>query len=83
MEVVKKTSEYTIYQKRSKRYAVRNAENKWLNGPDKVKILVEEKLLKVPIPQPKQEAAPEEEAAPAEEGTEEEAAPEEEAPAEE
>ena len=72
MEVVKQTKEYTIYQKRSKRYAVRNAEKKWINGEEKVAILVKEKLLKVaiPKPKPKEEEAPAEEA-PAAEGSEE------------
>ena len=55
METIKKTSEYTIYQKRSKRYAVRDAEKRWINGDKKVEILVKEKLLKVPIPKPKPE----------------------------
>ena len=59
MEIVKQTSEYTIYQKRSKRYAVKNAQKKAVNGDEKVKILVAEKLLKVPLPKPKEEEASE------------------------
>jgi hypothetical protein len=53
MNVVKKTNEYTIYQKRSNRYAVKDANKRWLNGDDKVKILLAEKLIKAPEPKPK------------------------------
>ena len=64
MEQVKKTADYTIYQKKSSRYAVRDAARKWVNGEEKVKILVKEKLLKVEIPKPKaKEEASEEKAA--------------------
>ena len=52
MDLVKETKEHKIYQKKSKRYAVRDANRKWVNGEEKVKILVKEKLLKVPIPKP-------------------------------
>ena len=79
MEVVKKTDDYTIYQKRSKRYAVKNAQRKWLTGDEKVAILVNEKLLKVELPKPKEE--PPAEDAPAEEAASEEA-PAEDTPAE-
>jgi len=41
MKVLKKTDDYTIYQKRSGRYAVVGANKKNINGEDKVKILVE------------------------------------------
>ncbi len=60
METVKRTDEYKIYQKRSGRYAVKDADGKWLNGPEKTKILVEEKLVKAAIPKPKEESAEEE-----------------------
>lgn len=53
MKVVKKTPEYTVYEKRSKRYAVKGAGNKWVNGEDKVKILLAEKLIEVKLPQAK------------------------------
>ena len=59
MEVVKKTDEYIIYQKRSKRYAVKDANKRWIKGDDKVKILLAENLVKAPAPKPK-EAAEEE-----------------------
>lgn len=64
MKVVKKTPEYTIYEKRSKRYAVKGADKKWVNADDKVKILLAEKLIEVKLPQPKstKEEAPAEEA---------------------
>jgi hypothetical protein len=59
MEVVKKTSDYTVYQKRSKRYAVKDANNRWVSGDDKIKILLAENLVKAPEPKPK-ETPPEE-----------------------
>lgn len=72
MQLVKKTAEYTVYQKRSEKYAVRSnlGTKPWVNGNDKVKILVEEGLLKVPMPV---SATPEAEA-PAEEAAEEKVA---------
>lgn len=61
MKVVKKTSEYTIYQRRDERYAVEDANNNAVNGDEKVKILVAEDLLKVavaaPAPEPEVEEA--------------------------
>ena len=60
MEVVKKTNEYTIYQKRSKRYAVKDANKRWVKSDEKVKILLGEKLIKAPEPKPKEEAPAEE-----------------------
>ena len=62
MEVVKQTKDYTVYQKRSKRYAVKDSNKRWVNGDDKLKILLNEKLVKAPEPKPK-EAPPAEEAA--------------------
>ena len=50
MKLVKKSAEYTVYQKRSSRYGVKGADNKWLNGDDKVKILLAECLIKVTEP---------------------------------
>ena len=77
MEVVKQTDEYTVIKKRSGRFGVKNAEGKWINGEDKVKILVAEGLIKAAVPAEKPaEEAPAEEAAEA-------AAPADEAPAEE
>jgi hypothetical protein len=73
MKLVKKTSEYSIFQRGDERYAVVDASKKAVNGDEKVRILVAEDLLKVTIP-----------AKPAvEEPVEEETAPEAEASAEE
>jgi hypothetical protein len=59
MNVVKKTDEYTIFQKRSKHYAVKDANKRWINGDDKVKILLAENLIKAPEPKAKAEPAEE------------------------
>ncbi len=77
MKVVKKTSEYTITQRRDGRYAVVDANKKPVNGEEKVKILLAEELIKVSVAAP----APAEEA-PAEEASSEDAAAEGEAAAE-
>jgi hypothetical protein len=79
MEIVKKTADYEIVKKRSGRFGVRGADRKWVNGDEKVKILLAEKLIKAAPPK-EAVAAPAE--APAEEAPAEEA-PAEEAPAEE
>jgi uncharacterized membrane protein len=88
MESVKKTEEYEIVKKRSGRYAVRDAKRNWLHGDEKVKILLAEKLIKAPVPKPKEpEPAPEASAADGAAGAADEAVaeapPAEEAPAEE
>jgi hypothetical protein len=63
MKVVKKTDEYVIFEKRNKRHAVKSLSSKtFVNGDDKVKVLLEAGLIKLPEPK----AAPAEEA-PAEE----------------
>ena len=60
MKVVKKTSEYTVYQRRDERYAVIDANKKPVNGDEKVKILVAEELVKVALPkEPEPEVAEE------------------------
>jgi len=66
MKLVKKTDEYSIFQRSDDRYAVKDANKNPINGDDKVRILVEEGLIKAPLPA---EEAVEEEA-PAEEGGE-------------
>ena len=67
MKVVKKTSEYTITQRRDGRYAVVDGRKKPVNGEEKVKILVAEELLKLsvaaPAPEPEVEEPVAEEAA--------------------
>ncbi len=65
MKVIAKTDEYTIYQKRSERYAVKGADKAWINGDEKVAVLLEHKLIqapapKAPEPEPEAEAAAEE-----------------------
>ncbi|HMQ09768.1 MAG TPA: hypothetical protein PKC21_04380 [Oligoflexia bacterium] len=79
MNKVKKTKEYTVYKKRSGRFGVKNKQNQWVNGDDKVSILLKEKLIK--LVEPKKAPEPE---APAEEVKTEASAPEAtEAPAQE
>ena len=50
MKTIKKTAEYTIYQKRNNRYAVKGANANWLNGKEKVAILLAENLIKLTQP---------------------------------
>lgn len=72
MKLVKKTSEYSIYQRSDERYAVKDANKNAVNGEEKTKILLAEELIKVTAAAP---AAPEpavEEEAPAEEAAAEE-----------
>ena len=73
MKLVKKTDEYSIYQRGDNRYAVQDAGKNPVNAEEKVRILVAEGLLKVAAPAKVEEPAAEEEAA-AEEGAEAEAA---------
>ena len=60
MKVIKKTKDYVVYQKASGRYAVKDADKKWVNADEKVRILVAEGLIKAVAP-----AAPVAEEAPA------------------
>lgn len=50
MQQIKKTAEYTLFQKKSGRYAVKGRNKKWINGEEKQKILVAEDLIKLPEP---------------------------------
>ena len=50
MKLVKKTDEYSIFQRSDERYAVKDAKKNPINGDDKVRILVEEGLVKAPLP---------------------------------
>ncbi|MDB9969634.1 hypothetical protein OAD77_02585, partial [Porticoccaceae bacterium] len=52
MKVIKKTKEYTVYQKGSGRFAVKNSEHNWVNGDDKVLILQAHGLVKTAAPAP-------------------------------
>ena len=65
MKLVKRTADYTVYQKRSERYAVKGADKAWIKGDEKAKILLDEGLVKVALPAPAAEdAAAADEAAP-------------------
>ena len=81
MKLVKKTDDYSIYLRGDKRYAVEDARKQPVNGDDKVRILLEEGLVKAAVPakpeEPVAEEAPAEEAAAEEEAVVEEAAAEE------
>ena len=66
MKLIKKSGEYSIYQRGDDRYAVKDADKKPVNGEEKVRILLAEGLIKVAEP-----SAPAEEEAAAEEATEE------------
>ena len=84
MKVIKKTAEYTVFQKRSGRYAVQGADNQAINEADKVAILLAEGLIKAAEPKAPVVEEPEEATeaeTEADEGAAEEATPEE--PAEE
>ena len=56
MKLIKKTAEYKIFMRGDERYAVQDSSGKPLNGEEKVRILVEEELIKVMVPAPKEEA---------------------------
>ncbi len=82
MKTVKKTSEYTISQRRDGRYAVVDSNKKPVNGDEKVKILLAAELVTIKAPAPAPEPEVEEVVdAVAEEAVAEEAAAED-APAE-
>ena len=57
MKLIKKTAEYKILMRGDDRYAVQDASGKPVNGEEKVRILVEEDLIKVTLPSPKEEVA--------------------------
>ena len=85
MKLIKKTAEYKIFVRGDERYAVQDSSGKPVNGEEKVRILVDEELIKVTVPAPKEEA-PAAEEAPAEDNAAEpepEPEPEPEVPAEE
>ena len=64
MKTVASTDEYTIYQRRDGRYAVKGADKKPINGDDKVAILLKHELITAPQPKaPEPEAPAEEEVA--------------------
>ena len=84
MKLVKRTDEYSIYQRSDDRYAVKDANKKPINGDEKVRILVAEELIKAALPaEPEPDEAVEEEVVAEEASAEEAEAPAEEEPAEE
>ena len=56
MKLIKKTADYKIFMRGDDRYAVQDATGKPVNGEEKVRILVEEELIKVTVPSPKEES---------------------------
>ncbi len=70
MKLVKKTDDYTIYQRRDGRHAVKDASKASVNGDEKARILTEEGLIAAPKVAAPEESAPE---APAEDAAESEA----------
>ena len=56
MKLIKKMAEYKIFMRGDDRYAVQDANGKPVNGEEKVRILVEEDLIKVTMPSSKEEA---------------------------
>lgn len=59
MKVLKKTDDYTVYQKRSGRYGVIGADGNPINGDEKVKILVAEGIVKQAVAAPEPEVVEE------------------------
>lgn len=58
MKLIKKTADYSIYQRGDERYAVKDAAKKPVNGDEKVAILLEEGLIKVTAPSAPAEPEP-------------------------
>ena len=81
MKLIKRTAEYKVFMRGDERFAVQDSNGKPVNGEEKVRILVEEELIKVTVPAPKEEA-PEAAVAASDEAVEATADGEEEAPAE-
>ena len=52
MKITRQTSDYTIFARNDGRYAVRGKDKKYVNGAEKVKILLAEGLLKTSAPKP-------------------------------
>lgn len=68
MQVEKTTGEYTIFKKRNARFAIKDKDNKYVNGEEKTRILLAEGLIKVSEANPN--AAKEADAAAAEDSAE-------------
>lgn len=50
MKVILRTKQHTVYKKKSGRFAVKDAEKNWVNGDDKVAVLLAEGLVKTAPP---------------------------------
>ena len=50
MKEIKSVGDKTIYEKKSGRYAVKDANKKFVNGDDKAKILADAGLITIPEP---------------------------------
>ena len=53
MKEIQTSGEYKIYEKRSGRYAVKDASRKYVNGDDKARILADAGLVALPKSKPK------------------------------
>ena len=73
MKLIKKSADYKIFVRGDDRYAVQDSNGRSVNGEEKVRILVEEELIKVAVPSAPAAVADEVEAL-AEEAAEEPAA---------
>ena len=73
MKLIKKSADYKIFVRGDDRYAVQDSNGRSVNGEEKVRILVEEELIKVAVPSAPAAVADEVEAV-AEEAAEEHAA---------
>jgi hypothetical protein len=72
MKTVKTTAEYTVYKRADGRHAVKGKDKKFINGDDKVNILIAEGLLTAPQPKPAEPEATDKETAEATEDAAEE-----------
>mgnify|MGYP001386277847 FL=1 len=63
MKLIKKVPDYKIFMRGDDRYAVQDANGKPINGEEKVRVLLEEDLIKVTLPSPKEEAPESDDAA--------------------
>lgn len=72
MKEVKSSGEYTIFEKKSGRHAVKDKNKQYVNGDEKAKILADAGLVTIPVAKPKPvEEAPAAEAAAKEASSEE------------
>ena len=57
MKVVKKTETYTIFHRNDNRYAVKDLAKNYINGTEKIRILIEEGLVNAVLPEEKVEVS--------------------------